>query len=114
MNITLEQLKEIANAGYGGIDKGYNPTDCKVANVCNYPNLGLCELVLKDYVDSSPKSIMTIHYNLLRFRHDYHYIPLIIKAKTQFIKESSCVYPDNRFCSLAAIRKMEELGLIEK
>ena len=114
MNITLDQLKEIAKAGYGGVDEDYNPLRCKVMNVCNYPSYGVCEFVMKEYVDSSPLSIMTIHYNLLRFRNDTHLLPLIVKANTQFIKESSCVYPDNRFNHLAAIRKMEELGIIEK
>lgn len=83
MQITLDQLKEIAKAGYED----------------------------EAYIEIIDRSTMNID-NSYRYslHHEYYEFVMNYAPKIGYVM----FYPNDHFNALAAIRKMEELGLIEK
>lgn len=83
MQITLEQLKEIAKAGY---------VSGKTYDIIDFAYMGVGNCLYSLYIDGMQMDLFTLEYR---------------KEYIEFIADSP-------FNHLAAIRKMEELGLIPK
>ncbi|MFT3994815.1 MAG: hypothetical protein QM660_10935 [Dysgonomonas sp.] len=99
MQITLEQLKEIAKAGYEEcqpeIVSRLLDTDYEL-NLLNSGKLYIleCECTELNIIGKNYESIIGLRY----------VSPIFVEVRGYY----------SQFNSLAAIRKMEELGLIEK
>lgn len=89
MNITLDQLKEIAKAGYG-------------SNRCEKMDFRFVDQKVLEY-----KDYILLDQHCLQW---YNYLKIRVRSNVNF----SIIDVSDNFNHLSAIRKMEELGLIEK
>lgn len=113
MQITLQQLKEIAKAGYG---------DGVLSS--NIFNLESSYIFVENENESFIRYILRSKYLFNIWMHrpdgyldsDYSYEKVLeIEIADGYVNITTCqLYVSSKFNHLAAIRKMEELGLIEK
>lgn len=105
MQITLSQLKEIAKAGYGYVWDAM-PEWNKARDFISHPNNTVYRLTLARITYKSDCEYSCDAFELT----DKTFFSLIVGEKYIQLKP----IPQYYFNHLSAIRKMEELGLIEK